>query len=259
MMATCKACQDPLVVPLEADDSDEEQEQEQTVPDDLTLPCGCHFHWQCLHDQAAEIAVSLKCPSCSTYLPSNAAGPSSTNAFLQTPQGASILARYVNEGGVQDDLDILPTLTEEAYLSAHPEARPARAFHLMAGEGDVGGMVEVLQDVDSDEEEEMDAQRLLRWVDPLNGGKTVLHVAIEGKQEEVLWMLLWLGADLPASAFPQAVASAAAEMGLPHPENVTRDQDVRFMKDERGKAPGDLLAEMGPPWSTLVDGGLFLD
>jgi hypothetical protein len=39
-----------------------------------------------------------------------------------------ILARYHNEGGVQENLDILPLVTEEAYLEANPAARPARAF-----------------------------------------------------------------------------------------------------------------------------------
>jgi hypothetical protein len=39
-----------------------------------------------------------------------------------------ILARYHNEGGVQERLDVLPLITEEAYLEANPAARPARAF-----------------------------------------------------------------------------------------------------------------------------------
>lgn len=47
MAAVCKACQDPLVISIEPDSEDEGQgtEETQNVPDDLELPCGCHFHW----------------------------------------------------------------------------------------------------------------------------------------------------------------------------------------------------------------------
>lgn len=38
-MATCKACDEPLVFRLDDDDSCHD------VPDDLELRCGCHFHW----------------------------------------------------------------------------------------------------------------------------------------------------------------------------------------------------------------------
>ena len=39
-----------------------------------------------------------------------------------------VITRYHNEGGIQENLDILPLITEEAYLDANPAARPARAF-----------------------------------------------------------------------------------------------------------------------------------
>ena len=53
-MAQCAACQLPLTIDVEQDDqSDDEQLREassstettQTVPDDVELGCGCHFHW----------------------------------------------------------------------------------------------------------------------------------------------------------------------------------------------------------------------
>ena len=59
-MATCAACHDPLVVEVEFEDEDEDMETtetgessaaggssstKQTVPDDVHLNCGCHFHW----------------------------------------------------------------------------------------------------------------------------------------------------------------------------------------------------------------------
>lgn len=55
-MATCVACQRPLVLELEPDE-DEDIEmggsssgkapalEPETVPDDVQLNCGCHFHW----------------------------------------------------------------------------------------------------------------------------------------------------------------------------------------------------------------------
>lgn len=47
MASVCKVCQDPLVIAIEPDSDDECQavEEIQNVPDDLEMPCGCHFHW----------------------------------------------------------------------------------------------------------------------------------------------------------------------------------------------------------------------
>lgn len=49
-MSGCKACQQPLVLELDPEDFDEAASSAvggapTTVPDDLELPCGCHFHW----------------------------------------------------------------------------------------------------------------------------------------------------------------------------------------------------------------------
>jgi len=57
-MATCVSCHDPLIIELEPDeDEDEDIEMGEssatgehasaarTVPDDVHLNCGCHFHW----------------------------------------------------------------------------------------------------------------------------------------------------------------------------------------------------------------------
>lgn len=50
MMAACKICDDPLVIEVDRDDEGEaggssSAANEATVPDDLELQCGCHFHW----------------------------------------------------------------------------------------------------------------------------------------------------------------------------------------------------------------------
>ena len=269
-MATCKACQDPLVISLNPEDEIESgdeggagpsQEQGQTVPDDLELPCGCHYHWQCLLDQATEVSVSLKCPSCGTYLPANAgvnaagsAGPFFSPA--PTTQATFIPTRYTNEGGVQEGLDIFPVLTEEAYLAAHPEARPARAMHTMLAEGDVTGAIDVLVDIDSDGDTDGDAAQLLRWTDPLNGGRSALHVAIEAKQEEAFWLLLWLASGMGTDFFPPELTQTAQALGLPR-RAVPANEDIRFIRDESGRSPRQLLAEMGPPWSLYAEDALF--
>lgn len=55
-MATCVSCHDPLIIELEPDDeedaemgeasaADEHVPASRTVPDDVHLNCGCHFHW----------------------------------------------------------------------------------------------------------------------------------------------------------------------------------------------------------------------
>jgi hypothetical protein len=51
-MALCKACQETLVLRLDPEeDVDDEagaagpSTSDSSVPDDLELPCGCHFHW----------------------------------------------------------------------------------------------------------------------------------------------------------------------------------------------------------------------
>jgi hypothetical protein len=57
-MATCVSCHDHLILELEPEDEDEEDVEmgessatgehaptARTVPDDVHLNCGCHFHW----------------------------------------------------------------------------------------------------------------------------------------------------------------------------------------------------------------------
>ncbi|KAH8887779.1 hypothetical protein GQ53DRAFT_749469 [Thozetella sp. PMI_491] len=257
-MAACKACQEPLVIEVDLENSDEITD---TVPDDLELSCGCHFHWQCLLDESPQVAVSLKCPSCGAYLPTNQPGPSVTNAFLATPQGAAILARYSNEGGVEENLDILPTITEEAFLASNPEARPARAMHLMAAEGDIVGIVDLLRDAEQPQEEgdepHMDAKQLLLWRDPLNRGRNIVHIAVQSRQEEVFWLALWLSSALSSQRFPEPAVQAAQALGLDRLPVSAIEDDVRFVQDERGAKPEDICHQAGSPWSNFVANGLF--
>lgn len=176
-------------------------------------------------DESPRIALDLACPNCENSIVSTS-GPSATNRVL--PHGnpePQILVRYHNEGGMQTNLDILPLITEEAYLEANPGKRPARAFMVMCAEGDVAGIVELLKNVSSEDEEMDDGDEnderdegtltpseIVRWQDPLDGGKTGLHAALEKGQEEVVWLLLWLGSGLEASVFPEEVTEAARKM-----------------------------------------------
>ncbi|KAI8960980.1 hypothetical protein F5Y11DRAFT_328017 [Daldinia sp. FL1419] len=251
-MAACKVCEQPLTLELDNDDGSDEP---QMVPDDLELTCGCHYHWQCLLDQAAELAASLKCPSCDTGLATNTAGPSSSS-FVQSAPGAAILTRYTNEGGVQEDYDILPAVTEEAYLEANPEARPARAYHIMCSEGDVSGIVELLRDTEQSavDEPAMSAANVIRYQDPLAESKTGLHLAIEKGQEEVVWLLLWIASTLPTEAFPEQAAQVAQAMGIQRPSTLA-SEDIRALTDNQGRTAEALAAQMSGFWSSLVDSG----
>lgn len=254
MATICKVCDEPLLLEVEDEDTGEIQ----SFPDDLALPCGCHYHWQCLMDQSSEVAISLKCPSCQAHIAANAAGPSVTNPLLHAASGVAILTRYHNEGGLQEDLDILPEITEEAYLAANPEARPARAYHVMCGEGDAVGIVELLRAVDQGEAEEpsLNPTQLLRYQDPLGGSRTGLHIALEKGQEEVVWLLLWLASPLRAEAFPPPAVSAAQSLGIQRP-SATQAEDIRALQDERGRTAEAVAAEQGGVWAALLQAGLL--
>ncbi|KAI0431704.1 hypothetical protein F5Y09DRAFT_182758 [Xylaria sp. FL1042] len=265
--SVCKICEDPLVVEVEDGDSEDAGPQK-TVPDDLELACGCHFHWQCLLDQSSEVAISLKCPSCQSHLAENSAGPSVTNSFLQSTSGVSVLTRYTNEGGVQEGLDILPAITEEAYLEANPQARPARAFHVMCSEGDVDGIVDLLRDIEQgdvgeggeeegeEEEPALPLAQLIRYQDPLANMKSGLHLAIEQEREEVVWLLLWLASPLRTDAFPGPLREIAQAMGLQRPVTPPSD-DIRALKDDRGRAAETIAAEWEGPWVTLLQSNVL--
>ncbi|OIW29142.1 hypothetical protein CONLIGDRAFT_618329 [Coniochaeta ligniaria NRRL 30616] len=249
---TCVACHDPLVMSVESDsDSDSDAGQpgpsssaqassssaaQETVPDDLHLPCGCHFHWQCLLDQSPQIASTLSCPNCSTTLTPN---PSS-----------GIQAVYSSEGGQSEPVDLLPLVQEEAHLQTHTEERPGRALHTMAGEGDVEGIVSLLRDA-----EDTPAERaaLLRYRDPLGGGRNALHVAVENGKADAFWLLLWVASDLPTDNFSTEMRQTMGSIRLQRGGG----EDLRFVQDVEGRTPGDYAAASGE-WDEWINGGVFM-
>jgi hypothetical protein len=68
----------------------------------------------------------------------------------------------------------------------------------VCAEGDVSGIVELLQNLEEEEEDEesMSPGEILRFQDPLDGMQTGLHVGILRAQQEVVWLLLWLASGL---------------------------------------------------------------
>lgn len=172
---------------------------------------------------------------------------------------------------MQTNLDILPLITEEAYLEANPGKRPARAFMVMCAEGDVAGIVELLKNVSSEDEEmddgdedderdegSMTPSEIVRWQDPLDGGNTGLHVALEKGQEEVVWLLLWLGSSLEANVFPEEVTEAAKKMEAERSlGGAGKGEDVRGLRDEAERTPGDVARSMGNSWAGLVTSGVL--
>ncbi|EPE27824.1 hypothetical protein GLAREA_04615 [Glarea lozoyensis ATCC 20868] len=241
---TCRLCSQDLTIELDVEDFDEATSSSvgvsQKTPDDLLLKaCNCHFHWQCLLDESASVAIDFKCPSCHASIISGSA-PS-----------VRVLTIYINEGGIQDDLDIHPLIVEEAYLYANPAARPARAFMTMCAEGDVAGILELVKAIEEDRDsEDMSPAQLLRYQDPLDGGMTGLHVAVEKSQQEVFWLLLCLASNIPIDAFPHEVVQLAQSMGAArYPGS---EGDIREIRDQQGRTAADITSSMGLNWTGLL-------
>jgi hypothetical protein len=205
-------------------------------------------------DESPQIATSMQCPSCSSSIVSTSSGPSATNSSI--PPISQVLTRYHNEGGVQENLDILPLITEEAYLDANPAARPARAFLTMCAEGDVAGIVELLKSIEEDRDEDnMSPTELLRYQDLLDEMKTGLHLAIEKNQQEAVWLLLWLASSLPTAVFPEEVTQAAQVMNAGR--EMADGTDIRSIRDEQHQTAEDLARTVGGVWAGLVGAGVL--
>jgi hypothetical protein len=210
---------------------------------------------QCLLDESSEVALSPKCPSCHIGLISTPSGTSATNSLTPgRPRNPQILTRYINEGGVQENLDILPLITEEAYLEANPAARPARAFMHMCSQGDVGGISELLQTVEEDhedgEQDSMSPADLLLYQDPLDEMKNALHLAIENSQQEVVWLLLWLASYVPDDKFPEEAIHVAESVNASR-QSAAYGVDIRSLRNTQGQTPRTVANAMGGTLITL--------
>lgn len=205
-----------------------------------------HFYRrECLCSKASSILSSYTCPSCNAPLALSSSSSSSSSA------PPAILTTYTSEGGTEQNLDITPTLKEEAYLDTNPHARPARALHLLAAEGDVHGAVDLLHSL-SDEGEAEALPELVRYQDPLEGAKSALHVAVEAGREDMVWLLLWLSSELPDGRFPDESRALAEAIGLGR----LGGGDIRALRDERGVTAEGAAKEV-EGMRSLVEAGVL--
>lgn len=191
-----------------------------------------------------------QCPSCNRDI-----------STTSPTAGQQILCTLHNEGGVQENLDILPLLTEESYLRAYPEDRICRAFLEFCREGDVSAVVELLKscgDDDDEDEDEDDMEdddqgpkktmdEILRYQDPIGDMQSGLHAAVAGNSREIAWLLLLLASKLPELEFPALVYQEAASLAIMR-EDQTGKVDIRTLRDSQGRTAEQLAAEMGGVW-----------
>ncbi|KAL1646329.1 hypothetical protein SLS58_003286 [Diplodia intermedia] len=248
-MAACVACQSPLILEVDYSDSEDDVHMggsssaaasaKKTVPDDVHLNCGCHYHWECLLD-----AYSVTdCPNCQASIVSTA-----------PDGGQQVLSHIHNEGGQQQNVDILPLLSEEGYLKTYPEERKCRAFLEFCREGDYDAVIAMLQDDDSDGSDDEDAMQdgpkmdILRYQDTLGDMQSGLHAAVQGGSQEIVWLLLLLASKLDLSQFPREVFDIAKQFGVER-EDQAGKEDIRTLKDAQGRTAEALAAELGGVWA----------
>ena len=260
--ALCARCGKPLTMDITQSDDDEdvsmEPDNSETVPDDVTLSCGDHFHWECL---LSSYEYS-KCPTCNRNITSQPASSSSSQ------QDEQILVDLNNEGGLQQGIDIMPILKEESYLRAYPEERKCRAFLEFCREGDHRAIAELLKscgEEELDEDEDGDvmteqaapsktADEVLRYQDPVGDMASGLHAAVANGHREVAWMLLLLASDYPELEMPPLVFQEAAALGVMR-EDQEGKVDIRSLKDGRGRTAEDVAKEVGVVWHGWIGNG----
>lgn len=195
--------------------------------------CGCHFHWQCLLE-AYEVT---ECPHCHRTL------------VTTSDEGVQqLLCNLNNEGGLQENLDILPLLTEETYLKAYPEERKARAFLEFCREGDLQAIVGMLRP-DSDDEDDGETQTIefLWYQDPIGDMQSGLHAAVTGGSREVAWLLLLMASNLDLLQFPPEVFQEASALGIMRGDMAGKT-DIRSLRDSLGRTAEEVAQEVGGVW-----------
>ncbi|KAK5714431.1 hypothetical protein LTR15_010613 [Elasticomyces elasticus] len=259
-MALCAPCSKPLTISVQPESDDEQEDpnngsmdvdSDETVPDDVHLPCGDHFHWECL----LEAYEYTTCPKCNQSIVSSPPGNSSNSEPEER-----IIVNLNNEGGLQEQIDILPILKEESYLRAYPEERKSRAFLEFCAQGDHRGIAALLNsciaedDDDDDDEPTKSPEEILRYQDPLNNNSSGLHVACANGHREVAWLLLLLASEYPELEFPALVYQEAAALGVMREEQ-TGKVDIRSLKDTNGRTAEDVAREVGVIWNGWVEVG----
>jgi hypothetical protein len=295
-MSVCASCHQPLIIQVDLSDDDDVDmgssssaaaAQSESVPDDVHLNCGCHFHWYAGPTRSLKrphIATNpnMKPPStqkksadlcgtkrqCLLEAYNIAECPNCSRSLLsEIPTGGQqILCTLHNEGGVQENLDILPLLTEESYLKAYPEDRRARAFLEFCNQGDVQAIVDMLQDDEDEDDEEDDDEEmeqaagreidLLRYQDPIGDMQSGLHCAVSNGQTDVAWLLLYLASPLDLAEFPPQLLQVAEGMEISrNEEEVQSKPDIRSLRDADGKSAEDIAREKGGVWQDWIGRG----
>lgn len=154
-------------------------------------------------------------------------------------------------------MDILPLLTEEAYLKAYPEERRCRAFLEFCREGDIEAIANVVKDEEDEDDDTLTTSYdILRYQDPMGGMSSGLHIAIQAQQEQVVWMLLLLGSNLGLDLFPQEVHQGAEQLEVVR-ENQAGKDDIRSLRDAEGRTAEQLAIGIGGMWNEWVRMGIF--
>ena len=173
-----------------------------------------------------------------------------------------LLCTLANEGGVQDNLDILPILREESYLKAYPEERKCRAFLEFCAEGDVEAIVDLLNDDEDDDEDMAGTDKIahnidiLRYTDQIGSMGSGLHVAVQNGKTEAAWMLLFLASTLDTTQIPQKMLEGAVELGVER-DDQSGKVDIRSLKDSGGLTAEERAVQVGRPWQEWVQSGLL--
>ncbi|KAI4164834.1 MAG: hypothetical protein LQ342_001467 [Letrouitia transgressa] len=201
------------------------------------------------------------CPCCARDISSH------TSAGLE-----EVLCSLNNESGLQHEVDILPLLKYESYNKAFPEEQRSRAFLAFCAEGDVGAVIDLVNDDGDDSDDEYGGEddmwidetsgregiltRIdpLRHQDPTDNMNSALHVAILNNQEEIVWVLLLLASTLEPNIFPTEVKQGAFILGAKREDQQSK-LDIRTLKNSDGKTGHDLAVEMGGVWNDWVKKG----
>lgn len=265
----CASCHDTLWLEVEPD-SDVEDSNSKTpakteaVPDDVELSCGCHYHWyvpslsctprgwkliQLPRECFLEAYTITQCPNCTKDISS-----------LSSTGQQQVLCIVRNEGGVQENYDILPSAIEESYLRAYPEERRGHAYLEFCREGDIDAIIHMIKDADHDDEddderEEQPDMDFLTYRGTFEGIEgSGLHVAIRYGREDVAWLLLALASTLDWAQFPPPVLHAMTSLGLSKEDRVA-GIELRNIDDSDGQSPKALAEKLGGPWKAWVDSG----
>ena len=125
----CTSCSEPLVTFIPSDSPTSSSAPGTPVVDDVTLPCGHHYHYACLEEVYLLTPPLSHCPSCQQ--------PIHTHSRL--------VVTLHTEGGVVHNHDLTEAFEEEAFFDANPELKLQRAFLGFCAEGDVEAVKGMLE------------------------------------------------------------------------------------------------------------------